>query len=1023
MLNYSYKTIFGKEDVMANYNESAERARIAREVAAEGIVLLKNEGDMLPLGNEPVAVFGRTQVDTIKCGTGSAFCESEYMIDILTGLENAGVQVDRELAEKYRTWSKENAIESFGVWGSGAHVNPEMPITKEEVKEVSFRAERALIVIGRTAGENDDVMVTEGDYLLSSEEKVLVEYVCRYFKKVALIINSGNLIDYGFTEREEIKAILLLNLPGMEGGNALGDVISGKVSPSGKLTDTIAITYRDYPSSSYFGKKAGIEQNYYEDIYVGYRYFETFEKAKSRVLYPFGYGLSYTYFDVKCAHFESGKHVNDKLRVVISVKNAGKRAGKEVVMLYTTSPESKLGAPKYELRAFAKTKLLAPGEEQLIPMTLKIADLASFDDTGVLGTENAWVLAKGTYTVSLGNHVRALTAIGTFENPETAVMKTCVGMSTQIDKRLKADGSYEVLKTIPRDPETGVFIDPLKKNVIEADAFYAKNENALTYRFEISAAGVYTIRFEGEPCEVTLNGKPIVALDNYFTEDGYDTVMVLGVQEYAFANDKGARITIVKNDAPTVISAEGESYVEGGKYTECGLWVANHPFSDEKGAVKNGRALTRMHSEGRYALYKLDVKKAGVYDVALRYSHAKDERLLNDTFSFLISNVTQDIEPVTLKHTTDTPGQFAFETSAPIRLALPKGEAYLKIVSKTSESPTTAYLIFSPSDRGMYTVTEKQTEAVKTEETADGTVTERRPLPKKLANIDFRRVMNGKMTMDDFVDALTDEELSLLTCGNPNIHIGYLPKRGIPEAYWSDGPVGLRQPFRVSVYPSSTMVAATWNTELAREYARAIATEANLYHVDVWLAPAMNIHRDPCCGRNFEYYSEDPYLSGMISAAITAGAKEFDVATTIKHFAANSTEYLRLKSNSRLSARAFREIYAKGFEVSIRECEPYALMTSYNFINGVKVCEDPVICEAILRDEFGFTGTLITDYANDSVHVKELAAGHDLKMHFGDPKSVEAALADGSLSREKVKTSVKRILELIARTAGKRMEK
>ncbi len=1007
---------------MANYNLLSERSRIIREVAEEGIVLIKNEENMLPFGKETVAVFGRTQVDTIKCGTGSAYCESEYMIDILTGLENAGISVDRPLAEKYRRWAEENSIASFGVWGNGSHVNPEMPISAEEIEAVSRRAEKAIIVIGRTAGENDDVMPIEGDYLLSADEKALVENVCRYFDKVLVVANVGNLIGYDFTERREIRALVLLHLPGMEGGNALGNVLSGKVSPSGKLTDTIATVYADYPSSAYFGKKSGIEQNYYEDIFVGYRYFETFETAKNRVLYPFGHGLSYTDFDLKCTSFDCENGVNGTLSAVISVKNTGKYAGKEVVMLYSTAPSGALGAPKYELRAFAKTKLLAPGEEERLTLCLKLSDLASFDDTGVLGTPNAWVLMKGAYTVSLGNNVRTLTPIGTFENPETLVVKTCVPMATQLEKRLLANGEYEKLNTIPRDPSLGIFIDPMQKNVIEAEEYYEKDETCVTYRVEITAAGIYTVRFEGEMMEVSLNGRPLPAHHEYYGENGFDTVIPLGVQSFTFAGEKGARITLTKNDSPALIVAEGESYVEGGKYAECGLWVTNHPFTDDGGDIKFGRALTRMHSEGRYALYKLDVEKAGVYDVRLRYSSTRAERLLSDTFSFLVSNVTQDIEPVTLKHTTDEAGTFVFETSAPIRLALPKGEAFLKIVSKTSESPITAYLIFTPSDRGMYTAEETAADVTTvSEDTANGTVIPRRPLAEVMGEYDFRRVLDGTLSMDAFVDSLTDEELSLLTCGNGNGHIGYMPERGIPEAYWSDGPVGLRQPFRVSVYPSSTMVAATWNMELAREYARAIATEANLYNVDIWLAPAMNIHRDPCCGRNFEYYSEDPYLSGMISSAMTEGAKEFDVATTIKHFAANSTEYLRMKSNSRLSARAFREIYARGFEISIRECEPWALMTSYNHINGIKVCEDPVICEDILRRELGFTGTLITDYGNDSVHVKELSAGHDLKMHFGDPKSVEAAMGDGTLAREKVKRSVKYILEMIARTAGKRM--
>ena len=150
---------------MANYNFLEARANLARTVAEEGIVLLKNEGNMLPFKDEKVAVFGRTQIDTIKCGTGSAFCESEYMIDILTGLENAGIDVDEELATMYREWAQENVVTTMGVWGTGAHYNPEMPMVKDTVKLAATRAKKAIVVIGRTAGENDDVLVTEGDLM------------------------------------------------------------------------------------------------------------------------------------------------------------------------------------------------------------------------------------------------------------------------------------------------------------------------------------------------------------------------------------------------------------------------------------------------------------------------------------------------------------------------------------------------------------------------------------------------------------------------------------------------------------------------------------------------------------------------------------------------------------------------------------------------------------------------------------------------------------------------------------------
>ena len=1019
-----------------NYSNTAERYRLTREIAEEGIILLKNKNNLLPIGKEKVAVFGRTQVDTIKCGTGSAFCQSEYEINVLQGIRNAGIAVDEVLAEKYIAWtqSKENAIPSYGVWGSGAHVNPEMPVTRDEVRDAALRGcEKAIVVFGRTAGENDDVVVMEGDFLLSPEEKLLLESVCHDFSRVIVVINSGNLLDLSFTEREEIGAVVLLNLPGMEGGNALGNILSGRVSPSGKLTDTIARHYGDYPSSKLFGAKAGIVQNYDEDIFVGYRYFETFPYAKSRVLYPFGHGLSYTTFAINCTHFECDKSVNGNIRAVISVKNTGKCAGKEVVMLYTASPKSALGTPSVELRAFEKTRLLAPGEEAYLTLSVPIAEMASFDDTGILGTPDAWVMAEGEYTIYMGNRIDSLTRIGAFENAETTVIKTCVHMDTELSERLKADGSYEKLDCIPPDPSLGTPIPAIGKCSISADAYFAcsgdydalEAGDTVTYRLSISAAGPYRVCFEAEKhtdLEITLNGLPLADAADYYK--GAEIVLPIGSAELAFKVKSDGKfglraITLEKNNEPISIAAEGVSYIEGGKYTECALWVVNKVFKDTEG-LKSGRGLIRMHTPGRYAMYRLNVERAGFYDIRLRYSNGHPAMDLRDTFSFLVSNVKQEIEKVTLEHTTDDAP--VFRTSAPIRLALPNGEAYVKIVSVTTTSPFLAYLELTPSTREDVSVEKRDTEQTeKDTNISDIHDYSRKVLPVERAEYDFRDVIEGKRTMGDFVDHLTDEELALLSCGNSDANgkIGALAHLGIPETSWADGPVGLRLDTTTTVYPSGTMVASTWNRSLAKELGRAIGCEANQCTVDVWLAPAINIHRNPCCGRNFEYDSEDPFVAGEIASAIVNGVQEYNVAATVKHFAANNTEYQRMRSNSRVSARALREIYMKAFEIVIKKSNPYSIMTSYNHINGIKVCEDPVICRGVIREDFGYRGVLMSDFSNDSIHIKELAAGHDLKMHFGDPKGVTAALADGTLDRESVKASVTRNLEMIAKTSVK----
>lgn len=1015
------------------YQNEAERIRLARQIAGEGIILLKNEGGMLPFGKEKIAVFGRTQVNTIKCGTGSAFCESEYCVSVLEGMENAGIDVDAPLAEKYRAWCEVNSVSGFGVWGTGSHINPEMPISEEEVRDVSTRTEKAVFVIGRTAGENDDSSAMDGDFRLSPAESELLENIKKYYDDILVVVNSGNLINITFTECEQVKAVIMLNLPGMEGGNALGDILVGKISPSAKLTDTIARRYKHYPASEYFGRKAGLVQNYYEDIFVGYRYFETFPEAKQNVLYPFGFGLSYTTFEKKVLSFDC-EGVGAQVRAKILVKNTGEKySGKEVVMLYSSSPKTALGAPKYELRAFEKTRLLAPGEEETVEISFRVNDMASFDDTGVLGRKDTWTLAAGKYEIYFGNNVEELELAGEWTNESTAYLKECTHIPTELAKRLTASGEYEELDAIEQNMESGIQIGPMSRLEVEADEYAEICERTSVYRLNVTAAGFYTLRLHADvlPESVMLNEHPLAAFENYFVNGGSAIILSPGTNNFLFEGKNGApkvSFKFEKEDETVCVKAQGSSILECGKFTECALYVIARQFEDEEGLMKHGRGLFRMHTPGRYAMYKLEVEKAGFYDFTIRYSTYHDDRALEDTYNFMVSNVTQNIEHVILEKTTEEDEPFSFRTAKPIRLALPAGEAYLKIVSKTKHTPHLAYMEITPSTRDVYIEPKKEEiafegEIVLDEATPKGTCFQRKPLPEMTSKYDFRNVIAGTLTMDEFVADLSDSELALLSCGNKIGQIGRISERGIPEAYWSDGPVGYRQNFTVTVYPSSTMLASSFNKELAYEFGKSIGCEGNLYNIDVWLAPAINIHRDPCCGRNFEYMSEDPYVSGIISAYVVNGVEEFDVSTTVKHFAANNTEYQRMKSNSRVSARALREIYMKAFEIAIELSQPMAIMTSYNHINGIKVSENPIFCNEILRKEFGFEGLIMSDFSNDSIHVKELAATQDLKMNFGDPKSVCEALANGTLSRQTVRDCIKRVLNLIMLTTVKNEKK
>ena len=992
---------------MSRYENKAERYFLSREIAEEGIVLLKNDG-ALPIGKEKIAVFGRTQNDLIKCGTGSAFCTGEYCAQILPCLLEEGAECDRILSEKYTAWSAENPIASYDVWGSGSHINEEMPISEKEIAEAAERAEKALFIIGRTAGENDDVLPVTGDYYLSDEEEQMLSLLGKYFGCVIVIVNSGNLIDLSFTKRTYVKATVLISMPGMEGGRALARILCGKASPSGRLTDT-AVCAENCPSSRFFGSRGGIIQKYKEDIYVGYRYFETFEGERENVLFPFGYGLSYTEFKIDAVAFSADEN---EISATLRVKNIGAADGKETVMLYSSSPAGALGKPRYELRAFAKTRLLHAGESEIVTLSFAVADMASFDDSGESGARDCFVLEAGRYDIFFGNDVEKLCVAGSIVTEKMRVIKKCTHIDTRLDERLCGDDGYEITEHTAPDPSEGKFIAPEGETRVKI----SHENDTCSALINISVQGTYILRAETENGDkisqkdagIKINGRPLEADFAVFS---------VGKSEISVSSDKNiAFLSVIRDETPIKISGEN-SIIEGGRFCECALYVVSRQFSDT-GEVKHGFSLARMHTPGRYATYRLDVEKAGVYEFSLRYYNPYGEMRLSDCFSVLVSNVRRDIGDIMLENTAKEGDGFVCKSAAPFRLALPRGECYLKFVSVTRTSPEIAYVTVKPcADNVQISASLRKEDHDEAKAGAEREYMRR--VPQGYENGLFAEFVKGNITAHDITSKMNDDELAALTCGNEKGQIGYSEKYGIPEVYWADGPVGLRLERNTTVYPSGTMLASTWNTALAEEFGKAISAEAKGYKTDMWLAPGMNIHRNPLCGRGFEYYSEDPLLTGKMAAAVVRGAQTECMGATIKHFAANSTEYRRLQSDSYISARALREIYMRGFEIAIKEGQPLAMMTSYNFINGKKVPEDSIFCENIIRDEFGFAGVLVTDWENNSVHVRELAAGHDLKMASGNAPAVAEAIKDGTLSRERVEKSACRILEFIKETAAK----
>jgi len=350
-----------QEEIGASGSDKVTEAMsmTARRAAAESCVLLENNGALPLKKGEKIAVFGRCQQDWFYVGYGSGGdVNPPYRVNLIEGLENAGVQYDKEVAETYKTWVNTDQNKAdHGWWGHWPMSHPEMPLKAGFVVDAAKRADTAVVVIGRAAGEDRENTLTPGSYYLTKEEKAMLKAVSDAFKNTVVLLDIGSIMDMSWVQefKGRLSAILIVWQGGMESGNAVADVLTGKVNPSGKLADTIAKTYEDYPSSKNFGGEQF--NNYYEDIFVGYRYFETFKKDS--ILYHIGYGLSYTTFDVKPVSFEKDA---GKYTVKAEVVNTGKAAGRETVIVYVSAPQGALGKAAKTIAAYAKTGNLNPGE-------------------------------------------------------------------------------------------------------------------------------------------------------------------------------------------------------------------------------------------------------------------------------------------------------------------------------------------------------------------------------------------------------------------------------------------------------------------------------------------------------------------------------------------------------------------------------------------------------------------------------------------------------------------------------------
>lgn len=442
ILEYIFRT-----PTFAHYKYSdkpnlAQNAEVTRNAASEGMVLLKNEQNTLPFANKQkeVSLFGVTSYAWITGGTGSGSVNNKHTVSLLEGLNSAGYKLDKELVDLYKPFAEKEEVaekqsrKARGVLALPGRL-PEMKMDDAFIAKKAETSEIAFVTLGRNSGEGGD-RVVDNDFNLATEEIEMLDKISKAFhakgKKVVVILNIGGVIETA-SWKDKVDAILLAWQPGQEGGNSVADVVSGKINPSGKLTMTFPVKYADTPSAKNF---PGVpvenpkEVTYEEGVYVGYRYFNTFNVKPS---YEFGFGKSYTNFDYNTIKLNAKTFTNE-IEVNVEVKNTGKVAGKEVVELYLSAPNKSIDKPKFELKAFAKTKELQPGESQTLTMKLSPKDLASF-----ITAKSAWIAESGNYTISVGASSLDIKQTAEFSVPKELIVE-------KVQHVFPADKKFEDLK-------------------------------------------------------------------------------------------------------------------------------------------------------------------------------------------------------------------------------------------------------------------------------------------------------------------------------------------------------------------------------------------------------------------------------------------------------------------------------------------------------------------------------------------------------------------------------------------------
>nr|WP_296439473.1 glycoside hydrolase family 3 protein [uncultured Acetatifactor sp.] len=900
------RTYSGTKGSAPSKREQANR-QVARKAAAEGMVLLMNEG-VLPLkADAKVALFGGGAVSTIKGGTGSGDVNEREVVGIYQGFLDAGIaltnqswledyaKIYRQAREDWRQGildevAKDKEKKVFQVYSTHIFRMPAgsaMEAAQVEAADVVF------YVISRTAGEDADRFLQPGDYYLTDAEKADLDFLNSHSENLVVILNTGGAMDLqDILGLSHLKALFSIVQPGMEGGHALADVLTSKVTPSGKLTDTWAKAYSDIPNSENYSHNNGnVQKEYYtEGIYVGYRYFDSFER---NVAFPFGFGLSYTDFaietmglsvgdgqggaqaqdgggDVRASEVQDDARVSESRRdaqvsggaqvsgsaqtldgvpapggeqsgdwampcVTVKVTNIGTvYSGREVVQVYVSCPQTGLAKERRRRCGFGKTKVLAPGESETLRISIPVKNLASFSEE-----QSAWIVEKGQYGIWVGN--------------------------------------CSVSKEEGRFLEEGHFLE--KGSSLEISGILEVAEDAV----------IETV-------------KHILPLQEELTE-------LACPEEIRLAQERAWKAAALSKGLQPVSFVPVREAVKS---------------YEEHEAAKAARELAaKLSEEQMIAMVIGEISKG--QGQALGSAGIMVPGAAGETSSCL-------------EEEYGVPG-----------VPMADGPAGIRLMKSYEVDRATGGI----NNQGIF----------------------------------------GAVEGGIFADHTKHE--------NTDTYYQY-----------------------ATAIPVGTLLAQTWDTALLEEVGQAVAVEMEEFGIGWWLAPGMNIHRNPLCGRNFEYFSEDPLVTGQMAAAITRGVQSRNgVGTTIKHFACNNQEDNRMGCDSIVSERALREIYLRGFEIAVKTSQPMAIMTSYNLINGVHAANSKDMCTVAAREEWNFQGIIMTDWTTTQPRGGSsswgcIAAGNDLIMpgYAGDVEDIRAALADGRFGTEELRACVERMLTVIFQT-------